>query len=217
MAEVKNAFIKSKMNKDLDARLLPNGEYREGINIQVSKSEGAYVGALENVLGNKITSLTWSGTTKCIGYVVDESNSYVYIFTTTNTGSAYNSSATNKIYQYNVLDDTFIDLINAGAFFNFSQLNPIYSANIIENLLFWKDNRNQPRKINIDKAVDNARYYQYEDQISVAKYSPYQPIELYKLSRLTGAPARSNETTMKDVTSKFVPTVVTRFVKCAIG
>ena len=53
MAEVKNAFIKSKMNKDLDARLLPNGEYREGINIQVSRSEGADVGALENVLGNQ--------------------------------------------------------------------------------------------------------------------------------------------------------------------
>ena len=53
MAEVKNAFIKSKMNRDLDARLLPNGEYREGFNIQVSKSEGADVGALENVLGNQ--------------------------------------------------------------------------------------------------------------------------------------------------------------------
>ena len=53
MAEVKNAFIKSKMNRDLDARLLPNGEYREGINIQVSRSEGADVGALENVLGNE--------------------------------------------------------------------------------------------------------------------------------------------------------------------
>ena len=52
MAEVKNSFIKSKMNKDLDARLLPNGEYRVGNNIQVSKSEGADVGALENVLGN---------------------------------------------------------------------------------------------------------------------------------------------------------------------
>ena len=37
MAEVKNAFIKSKMNLDLDARLLPKGEYREGNNIQVSK------------------------------------------------------------------------------------------------------------------------------------------------------------------------------------
>ena len=54
MAEAKNSFIKSKMNKDLDARLLPNGEYREGINIQVSKSEGADVGALENVLGNQV-------------------------------------------------------------------------------------------------------------------------------------------------------------------
>ena len=29
MAEVKNAFIKSKMNKDLDDRLIPSGEYRE--------------------------------------------------------------------------------------------------------------------------------------------------------------------------------------------
>jgi hypothetical protein len=28
MAEVKNAFIQSKMNKDLDDRLLPSGEYR---------------------------------------------------------------------------------------------------------------------------------------------------------------------------------------------
>ena len=52
MAEVKNAFIKSKMNKDLDSRLLPSGEYRDGRNIQVSKSEGEDVGALENAVGN---------------------------------------------------------------------------------------------------------------------------------------------------------------------
>jgi hypothetical protein len=54
MAEVKNAFIKSKMNKDLDARILPSGEYRNAINAQISRSEGADVGALENVLGNKL-------------------------------------------------------------------------------------------------------------------------------------------------------------------
>jgi hypothetical protein len=29
MAEVKNAFLKSKMNKDLDSRLVPAGEYRD--------------------------------------------------------------------------------------------------------------------------------------------------------------------------------------------
>ena len=53
MAEVKNAFIKSKMNKDLDSRLVPQGEYRDAVNIQVSKSEGDDVGALENVLGKE--------------------------------------------------------------------------------------------------------------------------------------------------------------------
>jgi len=53
MAKVQNTFLKSKMNKDLDARLLPNGEYRDALNVQVSRSEGAEVGALENVLGNK--------------------------------------------------------------------------------------------------------------------------------------------------------------------
>ena len=46
MPEVKNAFIKSKMNKDLDARLLPTGEYRHAINAQVSRSEGPDEGAL---------------------------------------------------------------------------------------------------------------------------------------------------------------------------
>ena len=58
MAEVKNAFIKSKMNRDLDARLLPSGEYREAFNAQISRSEGDDVGALENILGNSIAKDT---------------------------------------------------------------------------------------------------------------------------------------------------------------
>ena len=41
MAEVKNAFIKSKMNKDLDDRLLPSGEYRDALNIAISRSEAS--------------------------------------------------------------------------------------------------------------------------------------------------------------------------------
>ena len=45
------------MNKDLDDRLIPNGEYRDAINISVGKSEADDIGALETVLGNtKITN-----------------------------------------------------------------------------------------------------------------------------------------------------------------
>ena len=40
------------MNKDLDERLVPKGEYRDAMNIQVHTSEGADVGTVTNVLGN---------------------------------------------------------------------------------------------------------------------------------------------------------------------
>ena len=52
MPEIKNTFLKSKMNKDLDSRIVPNGEYRDAKNLSVSRSEGSDVGSLENVLGN---------------------------------------------------------------------------------------------------------------------------------------------------------------------
>ena len=56
----------------------------------------------------------------------------------------------------------------------------MYGVNLIEDLLFWTDNRNQPRKINIDTAISNPGYYTTEDHVSVAKYYPYQPIDLWK-------------------------------------
>ena len=52
MAEIKNSFIGSKMNKDLDERLIPNNEYRDALNVAVSRSEGSDVGSLEAILGN---------------------------------------------------------------------------------------------------------------------------------------------------------------------
>ena len=39
MAEIKNSFLKSKMNKDLDDRILTNGEYRDANNISVGRSD----------------------------------------------------------------------------------------------------------------------------------------------------------------------------------
>ena len=56
MAEIKNSFLRSKMNKDLDDRLIPNGEYRDAQNISVGKSEDDDIGALETVLGNSLST-----------------------------------------------------------------------------------------------------------------------------------------------------------------
>ena len=193
MAEVKNSFIKSKMNKDLDARLLPNGEYREGINIQVSKSEGADVGALENVLGNQelVDLKTLSGCNcdlTTIGLYTDEVNNNIYIFLTDYNETKlegynlqalnYSSSANNYIYVHNVSSKITTELVK-GAFLNFSTTHPILSVNLLEGILFWTDNRNQPRRINVERAT-TPNYYTTEDQISVATYAPFQPIQLYR-------------------------------------
>jgi hypothetical protein len=190
MAEVKNAFIKSKMNKDLDDRLIPQGEYREGINIQVSKSEGQDVGALENVLGNNPATLSdgtavdfsviaglATGTLTTIGIHADTNTNNIFIFLTDNITLNYSSSSNNYVFSYNTLTKNVTTLLQ-GSFLNFSTQSPIYGVNLLENLLFFTDNRNQPRKINIDR-VSNGTFYINEDQISVAKYNPYQTIDLY--------------------------------------
>ena len=60
MAEVKNSFLSSKMNKDLDDRLIPNNEYRDALNISVGKAEDKDVGALEATLGNNLSAIRFS-------------------------------------------------------------------------------------------------------------------------------------------------------------
>tara|TARA_R100001480_G_scaffold34139_2_gene45917 strand:+ start:5675 stop:11950 length:6276 start_codon:yes stop_codon:yes gene_type:complete len=53
MPELNRSFIKGKMNKDLDERLLPPNEYRDAMNITVSSSESSDVGAIENLNSTK--------------------------------------------------------------------------------------------------------------------------------------------------------------------
>ena len=68
------------MNKDLDDRLIPNGEYRDAVNISVGKSEDEDIGALETVLGNKLMSDTNFGITglEVIGSYTDKNNNRIY-------------------------------------------------------------------------------------------------------------------------------------------
>ena len=45
MPELNYRFQAGKMNKDLDERLVPNGEYRDALNVQVSSSDGSDIGS----------------------------------------------------------------------------------------------------------------------------------------------------------------------------
>lgn len=212
MAETKNIFLGSKMNKDLDSRIISKKEYRNAVNIQVSRSEGSDVGAVENVLGNRLvssfSSLTGVSDIYCIGYFSDEASEKVYLFFTDYLDGNplnynYNPNANSFICLYDSKSEVGKVLVS-GAFLNFSKSNPIYGINLLEDLLFFTDNRNQPRVINVKEADKNSNFYTSEDQISVAKYYPYQSMELYQESILGGDD--TYETTMYDVFSKFYPT-----------
>jgi len=216
MAQTINTFIKSKLNKDLDARLLPNGEYRDAYNVQVSKSEGPNVGSLENVLGNKeeinFDTATGIGANwYCIGYVTNESDSSAYLFLTdytddTPSNYTYSTSANNAIIKYTASGTSSLgttNLLVSGAFLNFSRTHPIYGVNLLENLLYWTDNRNQPRVINWDTAISTAGYYTTEDQISVAKYNPYNSMYVWESAHSSATVPY--QTTMQDVTSLYRP------------
>ena len=53
MGEVKRIFNQAKIDRDVDARMLPPGSYRDALNVNVGESEGGDVGAVENLKGNE--------------------------------------------------------------------------------------------------------------------------------------------------------------------
>ena len=61
MPEIKHVFSQGKMNKDLDERLIPNGQYTDANNIQVSTSDADDVGTVQSLLGN--TAIPIAGAT----------------------------------------------------------------------------------------------------------------------------------------------------------
>ena len=195
MAEAKNNFLGSKMNKDLEQRLVPNNEYRDANNVMISRSEGDDVGSLEIVLGNDaITNFGFdpSCDIEIIGYYMDQVNNRIFAFLTDYWDSssdqlsnfAYGSS-TCAIAVYNIETESVTRLVE-GYWLNFSKTHPVLGVNLVEQqYLYFTDNRNQPRKINVNAATSNPStsptpYYTCEDQISVSKYYPYQTPLLIK-------------------------------------
>ena len=104
MPELKHTFTGGKMEKDLDERIVPNGQYREALNIGVATSEDSDVGAAQNILGNiKVTEAIagpklkylpctigassinrYYGTNKHIAHTVDPQHNKLYRFISTN-------------------------------------------------------------------------------------------------------------------------------------
>ena len=153
MPEIKHGFIQGKMNKDLDERLLPNGQYRDAVNIEVSTSDDSGVGNVQNIMGNTQVDGLNLGSYSCVGSIADEKNNKLYWFV--------ESTSKDAIFEYD--SDTLITsavLIDVNKLTNpvlkFEEDEPITGINIIDDLLFWTDGTNEPKKINIGRCKDGS-------------------------------------------------------------
>jgi len=158
-------FVQGIMNKDLDERLLPPGQYRDALNVGVSTSTESDVGAIENQLGNTNKSnLTLHASAKTIGAIADEANFNIYWFVTSDTF--------DYVFRYNQNTELTITLLKdtAGRLLNFDAAYLITGINIINDLLFWTDNLNPPRRLNVTRNYATDGFT--EDDISVIVKPP---------------------------------------------
>ena len=144
MPEIKNNFSQGKMNQDLDERIVPKGQYREAMNIQISTSEESGVGTAQNILGNTRIENIIGGSWNTVGTIADEKNNKLYWL-------VHNPSR-DAIFEYNLEDnstvpviiDTNLDVLKFTG-------NIITAINIVDDILMWTDNVNEPKKINITR------------------------------------------------------------------
>ena len=151
--KLRNLFTSGKMNKDLDERLVPKGEYRNALNVRVSNSNGSDVGALENALSNsKVTSLDLGLYPKTIGVVSDDMDGTIYW--------CVKSENRSSVCEYNSLtgessiiisDNRSKNILN----FDYNMYVDMSIINDGENgkkYLFFVDGKNEPKYFNIDYA-----------------------------------------------------------------
>jgi hypothetical protein len=140
-------FSKGRMNKAFDERVLPDGEYIDALNVRTGSTELSSLGALENSLGNTLidniiyenTNLTGA---KCLGAFADSANETIYWF-------IVKPGVVDMILSHNMNTQTTTYHVVSTSVLNFNEDYLINGISLIEDLLFWTDNLNPPRRINI--------------------------------------------------------------------
>lgn len=168
MPNVQRNFIKGRMNKSLDERLIPNGEYVDAMNVRLGSTENSDIGSVENTKGNTVlTDIEVNGQklseyAKCIGTFEDGANETLYWFVTDHDFPVAGSTSQkcDLILSYNVntslLTYHIISISKDASYtdtgLNFNSAYLITGVDLVDEMLFFTDDYNPPRKINITKS-----------------------------------------------------------------
>jgi hypothetical protein len=173
--KIKNTFSKGKMNKDVDERLVPNGEYIDALNVRVLSSSGSDAGAVENERGNeKITFVSESNNPVTIGSIADEANEKIYWFVVNDLGHSfiYEYDAKNEVTSVVLADTRSSNVLAFDKDYKITGVNIVYNIHNDKNLLLFTDGLNEPRCINIERAKSYGLNGFDEDDIMLYKKPP---------------------------------------------
>ena len=196
MANQVRNFIKGRMNKSVDERLVPNGEYIDAQNIRMGSTEDSEVGAVENTRGNtQLTTLVYpptgtalSAQATCIGSYADGANETIYWFV---HDPAFTEGATGRLdlivsfntrFEYLTYHVVSIDDGDgSNTTLNFDPQYLITGINLVDGLLFFTDNYNEPRYIRVgDNYPDPTAFLDYnlleEDLLVIKKPPRFAPV-----------------------------------------
>ena len=191
-----NVFSTGKMNRDLDPKVLPNGEYIRMVNGRVNRSEGDGVGTIENVLGNSAIDAFADVNATVLGAVRDNSTDKIFYFVkgeeedgvfefNQTTGKTRALLRDNKgILNLNVdYPITGVNVVGEEVLGEDSNVKGTINSDAVRStkLLLWTDGFNPPRKININRTfarLGGDMNGFTEQEISVEKNPPLNPPEV---------------------------------------
>lgn len=165
MANLTRNFIAGRMNKVVDERLIPDGEYIDALNVRMGSTENAEIGVIENTKGNiRLTSLKYidgtplSDAARCIGAIEDSANETLYWFIHDSNFSVGATGKLDMIVSFNVYTSILTyhvisidDGDGVDTTLNFNPQYLITGVDIVDRLLFFTDDYNPPRFINRTK------------------------------------------------------------------
>lgn len=155
----RRVFVKG-VDIDTVLEYVENGKYRYAKNVHLGITDTGNAGAIENCKGNtqvtnsnilqveqalQLPAGTLTTGIKCIGAKEDVIGKRDIIF-------LYSSIGYDQILEYDY-STGLITVIYVSLFMNLDPDYLITGINVVNgNLLYWTDDKNEPRKINIDKA-----------------------------------------------------------------
>jgi hypothetical protein len=162
MANITRNFTAGKMNKVVDERLIPDGQYVDALNIRMGSTENSEIGVIENTKGNsRLTTIKYingtalSSSARCIGTISDNTSETIYWFIHDSNFAVGATGKLDMIVSFNVYNNILtyhLISINDGAgintTLNFNSEYLITGVSIIDDLIFFTDDYNPPRVIN---------------------------------------------------------------------